>query len=61
MSEQSSVKWIDMVDPIYTLVKLAGVPDNSKIDGVSIQDMHLIVWYTDELGASRHISKRYEL
>jgi hypothetical protein len=50
-----------MIDPIYTLVKLAGVPDNSKIDGVSIQDMHLIVWYTDELGASRHISKRYEL
>lgn len=61
MSEQSLIRWIDMIDPVYTLATLAEIPNNSKIDGIAIQNMHLIVWYTDEHGASRHISKRYEL
>lgn len=51
-----------MIDPVYTLVRLVDLdPDINKIDGVAVQNMNLIVWYTDEGGTSRHISKRYEL
>lgn len=51
-----------MIDPVYTLVSLAGLdPDTTKIDGIAIQNKRLIVWYTDEQGASRHVSKEYDL
>lgn len=56
------VRWIDMIDPVYTLARIAGLdPDIAKIDGIAIQNMHLIVWYIDDHGVSRHVSKRYEL
>ena len=61
MLEESDIRWIDMIDPVYTLAKLAGIPDDTKIDGIAIQNMRLIVWYTDENGAPRHISKGYNL
>lgn len=56
------IRWTDMIDPVYTLVSLAGLdPDTTKIDGIAIQNKRLIVWYTDEQGASRHVSKEYDL
>ena len=62
MSEQSSVRWIDMVDPIYTLCALAGVDtDVSNINGISINENHITVWYTDSVGTARHTTKQYDL
>lgn len=62
MSEQSLIKWIDMIDPIYTLCALAGVDtDANNITGISINDNHIIVWYIDNLGTSRHKTKQYDI
>ena len=62
MSEQSSVRWIDMVDPIYTLCALAEVDtDVNNITGISIVHNRMIIWYIDSFGAVRHISKGYSL
>lgn len=57
-----TVRWIDMVDPVYTLCKLAGVdPDENNINGIAVYNHSLIVWYVDENGVHRHASRRYEL
>lgn len=62
MSEQSFVRWIDMVDPIYTLCALVGVDtDVNNITGISISENHIIVWYTDSVGTARHTTKQYDL
>ena len=62
MSEQSFVRWIDMVDPIYTLCALVGVDtDVNNITGISISENHIIVWYTDSVGTTRHTTKQYDL
>jgi len=62
MSEHSPIRWIDMVDPIYTLCDLAGVDaEVNKITGISINDNNIIVWYTDNLGTPRHKTKQYDL
>jgi hypothetical protein len=62
MSEHSSVKWINMVDSIYTLCALAGVDtDVNNVTGISIVHNRIIVWYIDNLGTARHISKGYSL
>lgn len=62
MSEQSFIRWIDMVDPIYTLCALAEVDtDVNNITGISITDNHMIIWYTDVNGAPRHTSRVYRL
>lgn len=62
MSEQSSVRWIDMIDPIYTLCALAGVDtDVNNITGISINENHIIVWYIDSVGTARHTTKQYDL
>jgi hypothetical protein len=60
MLETSSVKWIDMVDSIYTLCALAGVDTNvNNITGISIVHNRIIIWYIDSVGTARHISKGY--
>jgi hypothetical protein len=62
MSEQSSVRWIDMIDPIYTLCALAEVDtDVNNITGISIVHNRIIIWYIDSVGTARHISKGYSL
>jgi hypothetical protein len=61
MSEKSTVRWIDMVDPIYTLCALAGVDtDVNNITGMSINDNRIIIWHIDVNGAPRHTSKVYK-
>jgi hypothetical protein len=55
------IRWIDMIDPIYTLAKLAGIdPDVTKISGISVMDNYLVVWYFDEKNIPRHMSLSYE-
>lgn len=57
-----TIRWIDMVDPVYTLCNLAGVdPDENDITGIAIHGDNLIVWYIDPQGARRHKSLRYAL
>lgn len=56
------IRWIDMVDPVYTLCNLAGVdPDENEITGIAIHSHNLIVWYIDANGVRRHVSKRYDI
>ena len=56
------VRWIDMIDPVYTLCNLVGVdPDTNDITGISIYGQNLIVWYIDPDGVRKTKSRRYEL
>jgi hypothetical protein len=58
----NNIRWIDMVDPIYTLARLTDIdPDIVNIYGISVMDNSLIVWYYDENNVARHITKRYDL
>lgn len=51
-----------MVDPVYTLAKLAGVdPDELKVTGIIIMDNHMSIWYQDEKGIARHKTVGYSL
>jgi hypothetical protein len=62
MSEAQLVRWIDLVDQIYTLCLLGGVDiEKDSITGIAIYNEGMTIWYTDSLGAPRHISKKYEL
>lgn len=56
-----SIRWIDMIDPVYTLIRLAGLdPEDIDLEGVSILDNRLIIRYTDN-GISRFVSVPYSL
>lgn len=56
------IKWIDMVDPVYTLARLAGIdPDENQITGINITQHRLIIYYNTKDGASEYVSKPYEL
>ena len=56
------IRWIDMVDPVYTLAKLAGVdPDELRITGIIVMDNHMSIWYQDEKGIARHKTVGYSL
>ena len=51
-----------MIDPIYTLAKLAGVdPDEVTITGISILDSYMMIWYNDEKNVPRHRTIKYDL
>jgi hypothetical protein len=56
------IRWIDMIDPVYTLALLAGVdPEVNDITSISIQDRRLIVRYTDPDGKHDFSSVEYDL
>jgi len=56
------IRWIDMIDPVYTLALLAGVdPDENDIISIFIADKALVVRYRDPQGAYRHVTKPYNL
>ena len=56
------IRWIDMVDPVYTLARLADVdPDENQITGINILEHRLIIYYKTKDGASEYVSKPYEL
>lgn len=56
------IRWIDMIDPVYTLASLAGVdPEENDITGIIIQDHRLIVYYKDKNGINHFISKEFDL
>lgn len=58
----NNIRWIDMIDPIYTLAKLAGVdPDEVTITGISILDSYMMIWYNDEKNVPRHRTIKYDL
>lgn len=58
----AKIRWIDMIDPVYTLALLAGVdPEINTITSISIQDQRLIVRYTDENGKHDFSSVEYDL
>ena len=55
------IRWIDMIDPVYTLVRLAGLdPDETEIHSISILDQHLIVRYIEN-GNIKFVSQPYYL
>ena len=54
-----TVRWIDMVDPVYTLVRLVGLdPDATDLHSISIMDQHLIVRYFED-GIQKFINLPY--
>lgn len=56
-----TVRWIDMIDPVYTLVRLVGLdPESVDLEGISIMDNRLIIRYVDN-GAHRFVSIPYEV
>jgi hypothetical protein len=58
----NKIRWIDMIDPVYTLALLAGVdPELNTITSISIQDDRLIVRYTDKSGKHDFSSVAYDL
>ena len=58
---EASVRWVDMVDPVYTLARLVDIdPDEVKIAGIAIMMNRLIVYY-EENGNQRYVSKPYDL
>jgi hypothetical protein len=60
--DAAKIRWIDMIDPVYTLALLAGVdPELNTITSISIQDDRLIVRYTDENGKHDFSSVEYDL
>jgi hypothetical protein len=62
MLKESSVRWTDMVDPVYTLALLAGIdPEHNSITGINIQNNRLIVYYNEPNGNSNFISKEYRI
>jgi coenzyme F420-reducing hydrogenase delta subunit len=56
-----SIRWTDMVDSVYTLVRLVGLdPEKIDIDSISIMDHRLIVRYIEN-GSQKFVSLPYEL
>ena len=56
-----SIRWIDMVDPVYTLARLVDIdPDEVQITGISIMMNRLIIYY-EENGNKKYVSKPYDL
>jgi hypothetical protein len=54
-----SIRWIDMIDPVYTLVRLVGLdPEKIEIDSISIMDHRLIVRYIEN-GSQHFVSLPY--
>jgi hypothetical protein len=55
-----NIRWIDMIDPVYTLVRLVGLdPEEIEIDSISIMDHRLIVRYMDN-GNQHFVSMPYD-
>jgi hypothetical protein len=60
--DAAKIRWIDMIDPVYTLALLAGVdPEVNDITSISIQDQRLIVRYVDPNGKHYFSSVEYNL
>ncbi len=60
--DAAKIRWIDMIDPVYTLALLAGVdPEINTITSISIQDQRLIVRYVDTNGKHDFSSVEYDL
>lgn len=60
--DAAKIRWIDMIDPVYTLALLAGVdPELNSITSISIQDQRLIVRYVDANGKHDFSSVEYDL
>ena len=56
------IRWIDMIDPVYTLALLAGVdPEINDITSISIQDQRLIVRFIEPSGKHDFVSVEYDL
>lgn len=56
------VRWVDMIDPVYTLARLAGIDaDVTDITGISVMDSYLVVWYYDDKKIPRHVSVSFEI
>lgn len=47
---RTKVRWIDMIDPVYTLSKLAGIdPDINEIHLIKITKEKLVVVYDNSI------------
>lgn len=56
------IKWIDMIDPVYTLVRMCDLdPESITITSIFIGEHMLIIRYLDENGVLRHVSQKYDL
>lgn len=56
------IRWTDMVDPVYTLARLADVdPDAVEIVGITILQHRLIIYYKTINGVNGHVSKEFSL
>jgi uncharacterized protein YccT (UPF0319 family) len=56
------IRWIDMVDPVYTLCQLVGVdPDENDIRSINIANDRLTIWYNDADGIRRSKYENYNL
>ena len=54
------IRWIDMIDPVYTLALLAGVdPDNNDLTGINIGNSSLTVYWKDSSQVRRHKTVSY--
>jgi hypothetical protein len=62
MSQESKIRWIDMIDPVYTLANLCSIdPENNHITGIMISQKSMTIWYEDLAGVARHISLSYDI
>lgn len=56
------IRWIDMIDPVYTLALLAGVdPDKDDLTGINIGNRSLTIYWKDPSGIRRHKTVPYIL
>ena len=55
------IRWIDMIDPVYTLARLVGLePEKIDIESIIIMSQRLIIRYSCD-GKSDFISVPYEV
>lgn len=60
--ENGTVRWIDMIDPVYTLAQIAGVdPDRNILTSIMVLDHMLTIGYIDMDGIVRTATVRYIL
>lgn len=62
MNQNDRIRWIDMIDPIYTLARLVDIdPTELKITGIWVMDNFLTIYYNDEKNTPRFKTARYDL